>query len=370
MTNKYISFSPYSSGFSNVVMSYEIAFAFAYLTKRTLILPPDAYILFHPTVGPGKKSFHDIWQLFDKEVARHEFDIVEHKDVPEFQGKLEKINTWKSYTGDIGKHFTDIFHYDPPPPHRFIHAGHQVFVNDLSKCASSDDFKMFSSNREIIDLNKSEQFLHFENNLFGHFWYHIYPGNDAQRNILKDKINKTFRYKQRYFDLAQQVKNRIGPFNAIHIRRNDFFIQYGKGLETVSTETKLLDEIDKIEKFKGLPLYISTDESNKDFFNEVRKKYNIYFYQDFGFELPKLDETIMEQVICSEAEFFLGTYLSTYTKRINLIRGLAGKQADDFMGINSVRNKTREFDMPLPWTMRESQRWHWNESSHHQWIKE
>jgi len=369
MTNKYISFSPYSSGFSNVVMSYEIAFSIAHLTKRTLILPPDAYVLFHSSHKLGKAGFHDMWQLFDKEVARHEFDIIELKDVPEFQGKLEEISSWKSYTENIGKHFTNVFHYSSQP-HKFLNITHQVFVNDLSKYESTDDFKMFSSNREIIDLNKSEQFLHFENNLFGHYWYHIYPGNGLERNILKDKINKTFSYKQKYFDLAQQVKDKIGPYNALHIRRNDFFIQYAKGLETVNTETKLLDEIDKIAEFKDLPLYISTDEPNKNFFNEVRKKYDVYFYQDFNFDLAKLEETIMEQVICSQAEFFLGTYLSTYSKRINVIRGLAGKQADDFMGINSIKAKSSEYDLPLPWTARASKHWQWNESSHSQWIKE
>lgn len=365
MTNKYLSFSPYYSGLSNVIMSYELAFAIAHITKRTLILPPDAFMLF--ISGYHRPKFVDIWQVFDKEVARQEFDVIEYKDVPEYQGKFDKIVTDTSYTGNIADHISDLYAY----PKKINGSAHIAMANDLPNIKDSYDFNYFLSGREVVDLNRPEKFLHFQNNLFNWYWYTVYPGNKEQRNILKDKVNKTFRYKQKYFDLAQQVKNKIGPFNAIHVRRNDFFVQYSNGLESVNTETKLVDAIDKIAKLKNLPLYISTDEPNKDFFKEVRKKYNIYFYQDFDYNnLSDFENTIMEQVICSQAESFFGTYLSTYTKRINGIRGLEGRQSDDYMGINSIVPKPFECDFPLPWTMRTSKTWSWNDSCHPQWMKE
>ena len=369
MTKKYISFSPYYSGLSNVVMSYELAFTIAHITGRTLILPPDAFCLFisDRSNNIGKRGFTDLWQVFDKEVARREFDVIDYYDVPEFQGLFDKISTNESYTGNITNHIHDLYSYT-----KKIDVGAQiVFANDLPNISNSYDFNNFVSGRQVVDLNRPEKFLHFQNNLFNWYWYSIYPGDGLQRNIIKDKVNNTFMYKQKYFDLAQQVKNKIGPFNAVHVRRNDFFVQFSNGLQSVNTETKLVDALDKIAKLKNLPLYISTDEPNKDFFKEVRKKYNIYFYKDFDFNLSdNFDNTIMEQVICSRAESFFGTYLSTYTKRINVLRGLAGRQADDYMGINSIVPKPFECDFALPWTMTNQKRWHWNDSCHPQWTKE
>lgn len=367
MPKKYLSFSPYLSGLSNVMMCYEFAFSLAYLTKRTIILPPDAFVLFVSDYNLGTSDFVDIWQLFDKDIAKQEFDVIEHKDVPEFQGKFKEISTQRSYTENIKNNVADVFQYNTGPK-ALVTDNQQVFVNDLSKYESSPDFYNFVSGREIVDLNVSEQFIHFENNPFGHFWYHVYPGDAIQRNHLKDKINRTFRYKQKFFDYAQQVKNKIGPFNALHVRRNDFFDQRAANLITVDTPTKLLNEIERVKNFNNLPLYISTDEPNKEFFNELKKKYNIYFYRDFDFNLTSLEEMIVEQTICSEAEFFLGTYLSTYTKRINLIRGIQGKQADDYMGINSIIDKPYECNYPLPWTIRENKHWYWNDSCHPQWM--
>jgi len=368
MTNKYLSFSPYHSGLSNVIMSYEVAFSIAHITGRTLVLPPNAFCLFisDRKNNIGKQGFTDIWEVCDKEAARHEFDIIDYNDVLEFQGLFDKISTHQSYTGKITEHINDVYSYTK----KLTDGSHTVFANDLPKIYNSYDYNNFVSGREVVDLNRPEKFLHFENNLFNWYWYATYPGDGLQRNILKDKINKTFRYKQKYFDLAQQVKNKIGTFNAIHVRRNDFFVQYSGSLQSVNTETKLVDAIDKIAKLKNLPIYISTDEPNKEFFKEVRKKYKIYFYEDFDYNLSNFENTIMEQVICSEAESFFGTYLSTYTKRINLIRGLAGRQSDDYMGINTIVPKPFECDFPLPWTMRSSKRWSWNDSLHAQWMKE
>ena len=60
MENKYISFSPYYAGLSNVIMSYEIAFAISHITGRTLILPPDCFL--GVICENDKKTFVDIWR--------------------------------------------------------------------------------------------------------------------------------------------------------------------------------------------------------------------------------------------------------------------------------------------------------------------
>ena len=86
---KYISFGPYFSGLVNVIMSYEMFLAIAAITGRKVVLPPDCFLTFL-CKGQNKEDWIDFWQIFDKEVLLKEFDCIEHNDVPEFQGNLDK----------------------------------------------------------------------------------------------------------------------------------------------------------------------------------------------------------------------------------------------------------------------------------------
>ena len=96
---------------------------------------------------------------------------------------------------------------------------HTVFVNEK---IDTKDFRDFCHDRTVMELDCDEQFMHFENNLFGHFWYHVYPGGENLRNILKDKINRVMRYNQKFYYYADVVKQQLGEYNSIHVRRNDF----------------------------------------------------------------------------------------------------------------------------------------------------
>ena len=102
----YLSFSPYFSGLSNIIMSYELLLSIAYITKRKVILPPDVWMLFHSkdyNIHDWKKQdYVDVWEILDKDIVTKEFDCIDFYDVPEFQGKFEQMETERSYTGNIG----------------------------------------------------------------------------------------------------------------------------------------------------------------------------------------------------------------------------------------------------------------------------
>ena len=360
MNNKYLIFSPFRSGLANVLMSYELAFAMAHITNRTLVLPPTTFLT-HITNG-SKEQWPSIWELFDKN--NNEFDTVELADFPELKN-LDDYFSWFAKTETILKDC-----YSPPEiPHNSPLANANFCViNNFDSLKDNQDFKEFVSTRQIVDLNRPEKYIYIENSLFQHYWFWVYAGDAGQRNILKNKMNKLFRYKQQYYDLVNNNVN-IGKYNAIHVRRGDFFIQYGRSLESINTEDKLLSQVEKLLD-PSLPLYIATDEPNKEFFNEVAKRYKIFFVNDFFKDLSKLECAIIEQIICSQAEQFEGTIPSTYTKRINIMRGLDGKSAKDYTGVNNIITKTPEMDMPLPWVNGNNKLWGWNMSSHSQWTQE
>ena len=164
---RYLSFSPYFSGLSNIIMSYEILLSIAYITKRKVILPPDVWMLFHSKCYNQKdwkkEDYVDIWEILDKDVITREFDCIDFYDVPEFQGKFEQMETERSYTGNLGGVIdgSDISCYYS---HRMktIDPDQIVFTGDDN--IDKGDFDYFCQGRKSINLNDyTKKFLHFEN---------------------------------------------------------------------------------------------------------------------------------------------------------------------------------------------------------------
>jgi hypothetical protein len=359
MNNKYFIFAPFRSGLANVIMSYEIAFAMAYITNRTLILPPTTFLT-HITNG-NKEQWPSMWELFDKQ--NNEFDILELNEYEELKN-LDDGASWFTRASLLEDCYSPI-----EIPHGLpMSNANFCVVNNLDSLKDNEDFKNFAGTRAIIDLNRSEKYIYVENSLFNHYWYWVYAGDANQRNILKNKMNKLFRYSQRYYDMVSNTVN-IGKYNAIHVRRGDFFIQYGNALESINTEDKLLNQVEKLLD-PSLPLYIATDEPNKEFFKALATKYKILFIDDFFKGLSKLECAIIEQIICSQAEQFEGTIPSTYSKRINIMRGLDGRTANDYTGVNIISSRPSNADSALPWTIQPRSLWGWNMSSHPQWTQE
>jgi len=375
MTERYVTFSPYYAGLGNVLMSYELALSIAHITGRTLVLPPKAFMAFLSAENHRDK-FIDMWDVLYKPAVAEAFSVIDFDNVPELRAAKEKMQTERSYTGNILEHVPNLFWYKPREGN-VVCEEHALLVNGRP---DTEDCKVFAAGRIPVDLDRPEKFLHFENNLFGHYFYHVYCDKE-QRNILKDKMASAMRYKEMYFYMAKEVAKKLGSYNAAHVRRGDFFHQYSEFLKGIDTGDKLLDQVKKFEEYNGLPLYIATDETNRDLFDAFKGQYELAFYDDFGFDLTPLEKAIVEQIICSNANFFMGTKPSTYSAKINKIRGEAGKQSDDYMGINTVlyteggwkempKDRPAYIDSPIPWTLRADKRWSWDNSTHPHWTKE
>lgn len=369
MNNRYIVFSPYFSGLSNIIMCYELIFAIAYITKRTVILPKSEWYIYVSASQTNKNDWNSIWEVCEKNVARQEFDLVDIDEIDEVYSKLENLITHKSWVGNFPDQIKDVYVPENMLDKTFRNDDVCIICGLSEQEKSSKDFKDFLSNRDILDLNVPHKYIYFPSVLFGHFWYQIYPGGPVERNRLKDKINLAFRYKQKYFDLAQSFKTNIGQYNAVHVRRGDFLHIREKGIETIATGERLLEALSVVYK-KEKPLYIASDEGKDGFFDAVKENFNVYFLKDMNFIPNKMEAAILDQIMCAKADRFYGTYLSTFSKRINIMRGLLGKEVFDYKGLNMLGNQNQEYDTPFPWTKRPDKRWHWDLSSHMQWKKE
>jgi len=329
MKEKYISFDSWWGGFSNVRMSYELIAAISIITNRTIILPPKVYCLFFSKINE-KSTFFDIWDVLDKEAFTSQFKCVEYKDVPEY-ALLENDYQYFQNVNDIaipimfGDSFKQTGTQQP--------IGNSVIVNNINDI---NDFNKFSINREIVNVNYGNKFIHFPRNLFGHFYYHVYGNGSYERNLIKEKIKNGIVYKKKYFDLAETIKSKIGEYNAIHVRRNDF-VQVRPEYSIPQLDNLIYDIEFRIPN--NIPLYIATDENDKSLFNSLKEKYDIYFLEDFFKELNSYESLAIDQIICSRADIFLGSKLSTFSDYINIMRGYSGKKDFHREGTNFKMHK-------------------------------
>jgi hypothetical protein len=369
--SKYISFSTHQAGLINILMSLEVALALSEITGRTLIIPPNFWC-FDVSEGFGKEHFVDILKFLNKESIYSNFNCIDFYDVPEFSelfSKIEKKETSEciySYTGNIENCINDLKKITFAENCRLADTQIVLFCGQIE---SDLDFSKFCGKRtEIINLNFDEKFLHFEANLFAQYWYSIYPGNSFKRNQLKQKINSCLLYDSKFLDISKKVYDILGPYDSVHIRRTDFLDLKSEDISSVSTPEKLLFSIKYLFK-ENKPLYISTDEKDLKFFDKLGTHKNIYFFSDFYDCYQGLDKSIIEQLICVNSELFYGTYQSTYSKRINILRGYQNKQTSDAMGINNLYEPICDYSHPLPW-IKHKKYWYWSSSSHPQWTFE
>ena len=344
---KYISFEPWLGGFSNVRMSYELAIAISIITNRTIILPPKVFCHFlscHNVLN--KNSFIDIWDFLDREkfisniLCEDYYNLFEYKHLENEKQYFENVNNIAKCiifeSKDVG--------WFPNSPIK----NNQILTCDI---IDQTDFDQFSKNRDIVNLNLEEKFIHFPRNLFGHFYYHIYGKSTNDRNLIKDKIKNSIVYKKEFYDLRNNIKYKLGNYNSIHIRRNDF-VYVRKDFVDYQTKNLLSNLLEKIPT--DIPLYIATDETDMSYFEELKRHYNIFFISDFYKDLCLQKSLVVDQLVCVESEIFLGSRLSTFSDYINILRGYENKLDFHRIGTN--------FSLPIlkynkyPWEV-ESYKW-------------
>lgn len=341
--DKYISFEPWWSGHSNLMMSFSLACAISEITGRILILPPKWHILFF--TGNEKENFQDWWGVMNKSEFLKNFNCVEYYDIPEYV-KLETDDSYFSGVENIARV------YNRKPVDSKL-----VYVNDLE---FTPDFEEFNSdNRKIVDLNVSDKFIHFDNNLFGHFYYHVYANSPEFRKSIKTKIKRGLVYKTQLLHKSWKVGDSIGPYNAIHVRRGDFEHVRKR---TMQDGDEILDSI-KSKISNNLPLYIATDKKDRSFFLPLRRHYNVFFFDDFSINCEGMELLCIEQLICSQSEKFLGSFLSTFTDYINIFRGYRGdKEVNYREGVNYDRGEL--VYQKYPW---ETEQYSWDKIWDYQW---
>jgi hypothetical protein len=137
----------------------------------------------------------------------------------------------------------------------------------------------------------------------------------------------------RYNDLIQCAAARVvqamreaarrqgsnGTFDSLHVRHGDFQFEdmilppeelYDKNLRTLFREKRTL--------------FVATDERNTSYFDILRDHYHVYFLRDFEHLLVDVNRNffgMIDQLVASRGDTFVGTYFSTFTGYINRLKG-------------------------------------------------
>jgi GDP-fucose protein O-fucosyltransferase len=110
-------------------------------------------------------------------------------------------------------------------------------------------------------------------------------------------------------------------FDTMHIRRGDFQFKDTR----ISAEEIIANSADVLTINKTL--YVATDERDKTFFRPIQAAgYKLYFLDDFRDLLQGVNTNyygMIDQLIASQGEIFLGCWHSTFTGYIMRLRGVS-----------------------------------------------
>ena len=371
---KYITFEYDIGGWNNIRMALEIVFIFAYITGRTVVLPPSThlYLLDKEDKQHTLMDFYDE-KLFTNNVVRiislqeylEELPITIPKPseiVLERMQEERLQNYWGTNVPVIFQWMRSVGSYRQFGENTFFAFMDEVVSQSpVNWWAAKDKWsERFLPYRSVLERGSHTMSIiggsmmddpvwHFKGDgsegLIAHYTSKMYIECDKMNLYIRRFVRDSLRYHDSIFNIAWKLIEKLdrmgagsGVWYSAHIRRGDF--QFG--------ETRLSCE-ELLEVFKsdrGVPsggtIYIATDESDKSFFNVLKEHYTIYFWEDIidiGFANPNWIGMI-EQIIASHGEIFYGTYLSTFTHYIIRMRGYMKKDNSRYIRGEMVDEKT------------------------------
>jgi len=351
MSDKYISIEPWWAGFANVRMSLEIGLAISEVTERKFVIPPAIYF---NAINPWdkKETYINPFDIWDENTFKQTFNTANYYDIPEY-----KSIDGQTYFSEVSK-FAKIMLFDDV--YKELHPLQScigfVLFNEIN---DQEDYKLFSQGRTPYNLNYPDKFIHFPRNLFGHFYHSVYTSDDEKKKNIKSKMLKGFQFKKEHIEAVDFIKQALGVYNAVHIRRGDFI---DTRPETVPLLEHIPNYLNKHLFKKELPLYIATDEKDKSIFNFLKDDYDIYFLDNFITNLSPLQATIYDQIIPSYSLQFLGSLMSTFTDYIHVNRASLGLFTNPRVGCNF--DKVELLYNKYPWEIED---WSWQHLYRYYW---
>lgn len=385
---KYLTFEPDGGGWNNIRMAMESTIAMAVAMGRTLVMPPQKKMYLLGQIEGGQQhhfSFVDFFPIAEMAEDNKAFQVVSMKEYLEEEamkgnlvnrgtGKVEfppgNRTDWDGINSEdydvLRGYLRNVSHTLRWKPGKclpaFPSSGNHKDVEILKKLAKEakdqdthvDKKNLFrvddpnpasrledslAGRRELCvydENDQKEQVVHFQMNhkeklrllvhFYGFLFFEDWREDLWMKRFVRDHLHYTDEIQCAAARIVSEVRNHVAKrtdgksteFDTFHIRRGDF--QY--------KETRIdIDEIIKnTEKHltPGSTIFIATDERNKNFFDPMKKKYDLLFLDDFKSELDGINSNyygMIDQLVASRGRLFFGCWFSTFTGYIMRIRG-------------------------------------------------
>jgi hypothetical protein len=321
---RYLAFDCDIGGWNNILMHFEIMVVLAWLTGRTLVLPPARpfYLL-----GSQPRTLLD---FLDLESLRKYLDVVAAEEFAPESCTHKSFHTRMEEDG----HSPDWNAIDDA----LLHPAGAISIRpELIS-------RLFG--RRPIGITSAEvdcDILYFpatkKHRMFGvpeAFFLFSEPENESRsRALIRDAVQ----FRPEILALVEQAM--LTPplagqdYSAMHVRRGDF--QYEK---TRVTGTEILRHTENILPAKQT-LYLATDEVDQGFLGPFQDYFRLVRFSDLSADVvaqtPDHWIGIVETLVCAAAPGrFVGTRLSTFSSRIATLRGHLSYGSTRHAGIDSA----------------------------------
>jgi hypothetical protein len=187
-----------------------------------------------------------------------------------------------------------------------------------------------------------------EHRLLNHFYTFFYFTDSTIDNYYKRFVRDLLHYVDELYCAAGKIVHALnaeGTWSSLHVRRGD--LQYK---EVKISGQEWYDNMKEVWK-EGEVLFIATDESNKTFFDPLKKHHNLRFLDDYWdvAQLTKVKSLLgmVDTIVASHGRTFTGTWFSTFSGYINRMRGYSGYSIEDsWYSYLPKKDAVREWEYP------------------------
>lgn len=302
---QFLTYTPWPGQLNNTRMCFEVALLLAMLTGRTLVLPS------------GYRRLH--------ENPEEDFRPLHPRDFLSFES-LDRLS--------------------PPIPHETYEAcrrdpkdraalrfepGEAVFcypsIPSRDEAAAARLREFACGRTHFLQLTPrlcSCETLDIRSPALEHFYTFFFFSDPADGYACRRFIRDCVHFPAPLVRFARDVAARLGPYNAAHIRRGDFFEQFP---EQALSELRVLESLLKCLR-RELPLYVATDDPAVPLLNLLRRHFRVCVAADLSGTREMAPEALAcaEQLVCAHAQSFVGTRLSTFSAYITRLRGYVRAQ--------------------------------------------
>ena len=307
-TNQYIVFQIDCGGLNNIRMQFETLTVLAWLSQRTIVLPPRStwYLMGNTQIEPSDVFDLDCWASHVPLLQYNEWiGIIGNKS-----GK--RLDTEVNYRTFIGN----------------IEKGTYGKVHEPLWSPGKTKFKMsnLKANNDPIwyfYCDKQEHFRNLDHRMLGNTECYFQSLGEDKKREMRKLIWESIKYKEEFYENAvkimEQLGLKVGEYNAVHVRN----WEGSRPQYKTRSQEEIIDRILKLDI--NTPILLLSQDVLKNVPERIKAKMDKLF-NEYKLVRPPQDneqfeQSVLEMLLAVPAKTFLGSPSSTYSTGIMQLRG-------------------------------------------------